>query len=216
MNMKVLNLLVAVVTLAFVLVGSSQQAQAKEWSERAEEKAERKAEKAEKKAERRAEKIEERCEERTEKREDKAKEKAKKKARKRSEERAESTKERSGGNRSESRRSGSLTLKIQGGKGAEFSGTCTVGGEEHDVSGRVPQSFEYSLDGEKLECEIRKENVGAGALKVVLIGNGIHAVQQISSGGTVSLTYDGNSISSSTSSSGSTNAVSSSSSTSSQ
>jgi len=214
MNMRGLIVLVAVVALTFALVGSSQQAQAKERSERAEEKAERKAEKAEKKAERRAEKIEERREERAEKREEKAEEKAKKKARKRSEERAESTGERSGGNHSESRRSGSLTLKVQGGKGTEFSGTCTVGSEEHDVAGQVPQSFEYNLDGEKLECEIRKEN--AGALKVVLIGNGIHAVQQISSRGTVRLTYDGHSISSSTSSSGSTSAASSSSSTSSR
>lgn len=213
MNTKVLIVLVAVVTSAFALLISSQQAQAKDRSERAEERAERKAEKAEEKAERRAEKIEERREKRAEKREEKAEERARKK---RSERRAESAKEQSGETGSESRSSGALTLKIQGAKGTEFSGTCTVGSEEHDVSGQVPQSFEYSLDGEKLECEIRNQNADAGALKIVLVGDGIHAVQQISSGGTVSLTYDGNSISSSTSSSGSTSTASSSSSVSSR
>lgn len=194
MNAKVWVLLAAI--LAFALTGV-QQVQAAERTE----KAEKRAERAEERAEKRADKAEER--------EERAEEKAEKRAKKR----AERAREKDRGTESSSRGPEEVTLDIRGGSGVEFSGTCTVGDEEYTLSGEVPQTFDYSLDGQKLECEI--QNAGSGSLKIILTGNGTRAVQQIGSGGTVSLTYDGNGISSSVSSSGSTSVVSSSSSVSS-
>lgn len=34
--------------------------------------------------------------------------------------------------------SGTVTLGIAGDEGTPFSGTCSVGGEEHDIGGQVP------------------------------------------------------------------------------
>ncbi len=198
-NANILVLLAAMfLASAFAPVGSAQWAQAEEPAERAEERAERRAEKAEERAEERREKAEERRE----------------KAEQIPGGRAEGTGEQAEG--TESNRGGpqELTLRIKGDPKTEFSGTCTVGEEEYALSGQVPQSYHYKLDGQELECEIRKQNASGGSLKVILTGNGIHAVQQIGSTGTLSLTYDGNSISSSVSSSGSSEEASSSSSSS--
>ncbi len=103
-----------------------------------------------------------------------------------------------------------VTLKIRGDEGTEFSGTCTVGDEEEDVEGQVPESFEFELDSQELECEIQKQ--GAGELKIILSGDGTRAVQRVnSSKATIKFTYDDGSVSFSTSSSGSTRQASSSS-----
>lgn len=142
-------------------------------------------------AEEQAEEAEERAEERAEEAEERAEERA--------EEKVERPMRQAG---SGERGSENVTLKIKGEKGAEYSGTCTTGDKEEDIGGQGPQSFEYELEGEQLECEITKRS---GTLKIVMTGDGTRAVQQISSqGGTFNLTYDGNGgVSFSTSSSGS-------------
>jgi hypothetical protein len=101
-----------------------------------------------------------------------------------------------------------VMLEIDGDPGTEFSGVCSVGDEENELSGEVPDSFSYDLEGQQLECEIRKESTGSGSLKVLLTGPGDRIEQQTSTpGGTIRLVYSGNSVSSSTSSSGSSNSV---------
>ena len=104
--------------------------------------------------------------------------------------------------------SGKVTLKIEGGPATEFSGTCIVGGEEKKVSGRVPKRFIYELDGQPLECEIRKQSSNSGEMKVEFsAGDDTNSVQQTSiQGGSITLRYDGHGstalVSSSTSVSG--------------
>jgi hypothetical protein len=99
-----------------------------------------------------------------------------------------------------------VTLSIEGDPGTEFSGTCNVGDEENELNGQVPESFGYDLQGQQLECEIRQE--GAGSLEILLTGPGDRIQQQINNpGGTISLAYSENGVSSSTSSSGSSNSV---------
>jgi hypothetical protein len=92
-----------------------------------------------------------------------------------------------------------VKLEIQGDSGIGFSGSCTDGDKEMEVSGQVPESFSYKLDGERLECEISKES-GEGALEVALTaGDNVNSVQRIS-GGTLKFTYENGRFSSSTSS----------------
>ena len=99
-----------------------------------------------------------------------------------------------------------VTLSIEGNPGTGFSGTCNVGDEENELSGQVPESFGYDLEGQQLECEIQQE--GAGSLEILLTGPGDRIEQRISNpGGTISLAYSENGVSSSTSSSGSSNSV---------
>ena len=100
-------------------------------------------------------------------------------------------------------------LELKGDSGTEFSGSCTVGdGEPEEISGQVPQSFTYDLDGKPLKCEITSD----GNIEANLTAGNSHSVQRIS-GGTLNLTYENGSISSSvSSSSGSSRQVSSSSS----
>jgi hypothetical protein len=106
--------------------------------------------------------------------------------------------------------SAEVTLKIEGSPGTEFSGTCIVGGkEEKKVSGRVPKRFIYELDGQRLECKIRKQSSNSGEMKVEFsVGDHTNSVQQTSTqGGSLTLRYDGHGsstglVSSSTSVSG--------------
>ncbi|MDP8972531.1 MAG: hypothetical protein M3N45_04995 [Actinomycetota bacterium] len=99
-----------------------------------------------------------------------------------------------------------VTLRIEGDPGTGFSGTCNVGDEENELSGQVPDSFGYDLEGQQLECEIRQEDVGS--LEILLVGPGDRIEQQINApGGTISLAYSENGVSSSTSSSGSSSSV---------
>ncbi|HEX5699111.1 MAG TPA: hypothetical protein VFX77_00570 [Rubrobacter sp.] len=111
--------------------------------------------------------------------------------------------------------SGNLTLRIAGDTGTPFSGACSVGGKEHDISGQVPQSFEYQLDSQELECEIGKQGDESGALKVVLSSEVTRSVQRVEGKDvTLRLTYSRGSVSSSmTSSSSQLNSSSSSSQT---
>jgi hypothetical protein len=105
--------------------------------------------------------------------------------------------------------SGEVTLKLEGSPGTEFSGTCIIGGkEEKKLSGRVPKRFIYELDGQPLECEIRKQSSNSGEMKVEFSAGGhTNSVQQTSTeGGSLTLRYDGHGstslVSSSTSVSG--------------
>ena len=105
--------------------------------------------------------------------------------------------------------SAEVTLKIEGSPGTEFSGTCIVGGkEEKKVSGRVPKRFIYELDGQRLECKIRKQSSNSREMKVGFSAGGhTNSVQQTSTqGGSLTLRYDGHGstglVSSSTSVSG--------------
>ena len=91
--------------------------------------------------------------------------------------------------------SGEVTLKIEGSPGTEFSGTCIVGGkEEKKVNGRVPKRFIYELDGQRLECEIRKQSSNSGEMKVEFSAGGhTNSVQQTSTqGGSLTLRYESN------------------------
>jgi putative autotransporter adhesin-like protein len=100
-------------------------------------------------------------------------------------------------------------LELKGDSGTEFSGSCAVGDEEpEEISGQVPQSFTYDLDGKPLKCEITSE----GNIEANLTAGNTNSVQRFD-GGTLSLSYENGSISSSvSSSSGSSRQVSSSSS----
>jgi hypothetical protein len=93
-----------------------------------------------------------------------------------------------------------VTLRIEGSPGTRFSGTCAVGNEEHAVGGKVPREFGYNLDGQELDCKVRKQSAGAGTLEVLLLaGSNVRSVQQTNApGGTINLTYASNGVSSST------------------
>lgn len=111
-----------------------------------------------------------------------------------------------------------VSLEIQGSPGTAFSGVCSVGDEEAELAGEVPQRFVYYPEGREIHCELRKEDAGSGNLKVVLAAPGSRIVQQTNAeSGNVELTFSGNgggssSVSTSTTSSGSGSQVSSSSS----
>lgn len=99
-----------------------------------------------------------------------------------------------------------VTLRLEGDPGTEFSGVCSVGGEEEELDGQVPESFVYELNGQELECEIRK-GTDAGNLTVLLTAPGNNIVQQTSTpGGTINLMFSENGVSSSTSSASSNSA----------
>jgi hypothetical protein len=89
-------------------------------------------------------------------------------------------------------------LELQGDPGTEFSGSCTIGNQEPEpISGQVPESFTYELEGRPLECEIGSE----GDVRVDLsVGENVRSVQR-TSGGTLNLTYENGGISSGVSSS---------------
>lgn len=97
----------------------------------------------------------------------------------------------------------SVTLALRGDEGTSFSGWCTVGENRRQISGQVPERFEFEVDDEKLACEIRKrDGQGGDALVVAMRTEDSRSVQRIEGQrGTVELTYGGGAISSSMSSS---------------
>lgn len=111
-----------------------------------------------------------------------------------------------------------VSLEIRGSPGTAFSGVCSIGDREAELSGEVPQRFVYYPEGREIHCELRKEDAGSGNLKVVLAAPGDRIVQQTNAeSGNVELTFSGNgggssSVSTSTTSSGSGSQVNSSSS----
>jgi hypothetical protein len=71
------------------------------------------------------------------------------------------------------------TLEIEGAPGTGFSGTCTLGDKEREVSGQVPERFVFEVNGQKLECEISKQS--RGAMNIVLDAGGADYVQRTNS-----------------------------------
>src|SRR5215212_205438 len=66
-------------------------------------------------------------------------------------------------------------LDIKGSSGTEFSGSCAIGDEEpEEISGQIPQSFTYDLDGNPLKCEITSE----GNIEANLSVGNTHSVQR--------------------------------------
>lgn len=103
-----------------------------------------------------------------------------------------------GGGREEPRMQASL--EMAGEPGTAFSGKCVLGDEENDVSGQVPETFTYQLDGRKLDCEVRKE--GSGNMKIIFTAGNDRGVYQTNApDSTVKLTYTKNGLTSTTSSS---------------
>ena len=90
-----------------------------------------------------------------------------------------------------------VSLEIGGDTGAGFSGACYVGDEEFELGGQAPESFDYELGGQRLECEILNE--GPGSLEIVLVADDTRSVQQLSAG-TLNLIYADGLVSASTSS----------------
>jgi len=100
---------------------------------------------------------------------------------------------------------GDVTLRIQGDKGARFSGTCSVGGERREISGQAPQSFEFDLKGRELSCEIDNQGSQGNELEIELSGENVHSVQRLGGAqGTLKMNYDGDGSFSSVSSSSQT------------
>src|SRR5215213_6639502 len=85
-----------------------------------------------------------------------------------------------------------VTLKIEGSPETEFSGTCIIGGKEEKISGRVPKRFIYEPDGQRLECEIRKQSSNSGEMKVEFSAGGhTNSAQQTSTqGDSLTLRYE--------------------------
>jgi hypothetical protein len=103
------------------------------------------------------------------------------------------TKGRDGEGKAESRKA---TLEIEGDPGTGFSGKCTVGNEEREIRGQVPERFVFELDGRKLECEISKQSTGT--MNVDLDAGGADYVQRTDSRRTtVRIFYSGQGYSSS-------------------
>ena len=89
-----------------------------------------------------------------------------------------------------------VVLKVGGEPGTRFSGACVVGGEEREVSGRVPERFVYEPDGRKVECELRARGPAAGPLEVSVIAGGGDQRQEIEViGDALSFEYSGDGVS---------------------
>lgn len=92
---------------------------------------------------------------------------------------------------------GEARLQIGGRPGTEFVGSCTVGnGEPTKIGGEAPRRFSFDLGERPLKCELSSDD----NLRVLLaVGDDTHSTQSIS-GGTLHLTYENGSVSTSTSS----------------
>lgn len=98
-------------------------------------------------------------------------------------------------------RPGRVSLKVGGEPGTRFSGTCAVGGEAREISGRAPERFVYEPDGREVECEIHAQSPDSGPLQFSISADGGNQKQRISvTGDTMSFAYSGDSISYTTSS----------------
>ncbi len=192
MDTKLLTLIATILLSAFALVGCGpQQSQA----ETRIEETEKRIEEVEKRLATQMEEIDERLEQIEKRLEEQS-----------AEERVESAE----GERAEEAAQGESSgtdeamLRIEGDPQTEFSGSCAVGDQEaQTITGSVPQSFTYALDGQRLKCEIRNES--GGEMEVILEAGNDRSVQRTNvQGATTRLTYSEEGISSSTiSSSGS-------------
>lgn len=97
---------------------------------------------------------------------------------------------------------GRVLLRFQGDEGTEFSGRCTAGGEEEEVSGSVPDRMTFRLSEGSLDCTL--SNDGDGVLRVLLDSGNDRSVYEISaSGGEISFSHSASGSSSSVTSSNS-------------
>ncbi len=103
---------------------------------------------------------------------------------------------------------GEAVLSLEGTPGTAFSARCNTGGEVRIASGEVPARYVVPLDGEGIECEIRKTDPD-GTLKVVFAASGARSVQSTTGvGSMINIAYGENgSFSSSTVSGGGSSSV---------
>lgn len=93
-------------------------------------------------------------------------------------------------------RPGEVRLKINGKRGTPFTGTCSIGDEEREVSGQVPERFVYEPEGRKVECELRNEGPDAGQLKFFVDARASNQKQKIRvTGDNIDFTFSGDGIS---------------------
>lgn len=86
-----------------------------------------------------------------------------------------------------------VVLRLEGEADTQFSGICSVGGEQSVLSGRVPRQFDFDLGGEGISCRIQKQDDHGGSLRVILLtGDTTRSVQQTDApGGTINISYGG-------------------------
>lgn len=91
----------------------------------------------------------------------------------------------------------SVTIRVGGEPGLEFSGRCVVDGKRRDLGDQVPQTYTYE-PRERLRCEVSSRE--RGKLRVSFSdGEGTNTLQEVGpQRGTVELNYTGNDISTST------------------
>ena len=93
-----------------------------------------------------------------------------------------------------------VTLRLTGDPGTDFSGTCSAGGTERTLDGRVPERYVFAPGDRGLRCELRTDD--GGALGIFLTdGDGVSSEQQTTAGqSTLRFTYRNGSTTSTTSS----------------
>jgi hypothetical protein len=93
-----------------------------------------------------------------------------------------------------------VTLRLTGDPGTAFSGTCSAGGTERKLGGRVPERFVFAPGDQGLRCELRAD--GGGALGIFLTDKaGVSSEQRTTAGqSTLRFTYRNGSVTSTTSS----------------
>lgn len=106
-----------------------------------------------------------------------------------------------GGAEDDNVRPGRVRLKIAGEPGARFSGTCTRGDEEREVSGQVPGRFVFEPEGREMECDLRNGGPEAGSLEFSVTAGGENQKQRVRvTGDTMNFTLSEHGISHTTSS----------------
>lgn len=86
-----------------------------------------------------------------------------------------------------------VTLRLEGDPNVSFSGYCYVGYALYPLSGEVPETFEYDLEGQPFSCSISKESRQSGSLRVILVADGsTRSVQQTDSAeAAIDVSYSG-------------------------
>lgn len=92
-------------------------------------------------------------------------------------------------------RAGRVEVKIGGQPGTQFSGTCVVGEEKQDVSGRVPGRFVFEA-GNEVRCEIGSVPSEGTPLKFSVTSGGENKQQRIrATAQNIDFALSGNSVS---------------------
>jgi hypothetical protein len=73
-------------------------------------------------------------------------------------------------------------LRVEGGQRTRFSGLCTAGNREYVISGSPSKT--YAFEASSFSCRIKKQDPGAGNLKVTMVsGDSTRSVQQTNAQG---------------------------------